>query len=151
VEVQRPKSNNSSTSKYSNNRNNDGVESDDEDEVVFRPVSRGSQVSKLSGQRVWDPNDFARTNAPRGGRGGRGRGGFAGPARGRGGPARGRGGFLPHGAYAAPSGTFRPTAVSPAPRSNPDSNTILNPDSYDRPAPRVTGTRGGRRKLWEPN
>jgi hypothetical protein len=151
---ERLKSSNSNISRNLNNENNGEVDSDDEDEdeIVFRPVSRGSQAQKTNSQRVWDPNDFARTNAPRGGRGGRARGGSVGPPRGRGGAARGRGGFQSRGAYVAPGASFRPTTAPPAPRSVPDSNAVLNPDSYDRPPPpRVSGGRGGRRKLWEPN
>lgn len=165
-ENERPKSSNSYKSGNSNIQSNDDVDSDDEDEIVFRPVSRGSQPQKTNGKQVWDPNEFGRASAPtgapttapattpRGGRGGRGRAEFRSSPRGRGGPARGRGGFQPRGAYVPPGGPFRPTPtspMSPTPRSNPDSNAVLNPDSYERPAPRVSGGRGGRRKLWEPN
>jgi hypothetical protein len=126
-------------------------DSSDEDVVVMKRAPRGPQAETVSTQRLFDPNDFGRTNNNRGGRGGRGRGGFVGPPRGRGAPApRGRGGFVPRGAYTPPvAQPFRPP---PAPRAPPaDANGLLNPDSYERPAPRVNTLRGGRRRLWEPN
>ncbi|CAG5178265.1 uncharacterized protein ALTATR162_LOCUS8614 [Alternaria atra] len=120
--------------------------SDDEDEVLFKRAPRGPASTK-NNQRVFDPNDFARTNqhqSPRGGRGG-----HVPSPRGRGGPAfRGRGTFAPRGAYVPPGPVFR---APPAPRHDP--NAPLDPDSFSRPAPKVGPVRGGggRRKLWEPN
>jgi hypothetical protein len=120
--------------------------SDDEDEVLFKRAPRGPAATK-NNQRVFDPNDFARTNqhqSPRGGRGG-----HVPSPRGRGGPAfRGRGTFAPRGAYVPPGPVFR---APPAPRHDP--NAPLDPDSFSRPAPKVGPVRGGggRRKLWEPN
>ncbi|RAR15425.1 hypothetical protein DDE83_001254 [Stemphylium lycopersici] len=126
--------------------------SDDEDEVLFKRAPRGPAATTTpatpppTNQRVFDPNDFARTNqhpSPRGGRGGHM------PARGRGGPAfrGGRGNFAPRGAYVPPGPAFR---APPAPRHDP--NAPLDPDSFSRPAPKVGPVRGGnRRKLWEPN
>ena len=119
--------------------------SDDEDEVLFKRAPRGPAAA-TNNQRVFDPNDFARTNqhqSPRGGRGG-----HMAP-RGRGGPPfRGRGNFAPRGAYVPPGPPFR---APPAPRHDP--NAPLDPDSFSRPAPKVGPIRGGggRRKLWEPN
>jgi hypothetical protein len=118
--------------------------SDDEDEVLFKCAPRGPAAT-TNNQRVFDPNDFARTNqnqSPRGGRGG-----YMAP-RGRGGsPFRGRGNFAPRGAYVPPGPAFR---APPVPRHDP--NAPLDPDSFSRPAPKVGPIRGGgRRKLWEPN
>jgi hypothetical protein len=121
------------------------VNSDDEDVVLFQRAPRGP-AQPASNQRVWDPNDFARTTpqaSPRGGRGGqaasRGRGGSA---------ARGRGTFTPRGgAYVAPAPAFR---APPVPRHDP--NQPIDPNSFARPGPRASPVRGGgRRKLWEPN
>lgn len=129
------------------------LDSDDEGEVLLKRPPRGPLAETANAQCVLDPNDFGRTNQlnqPRGGRGGRGRGGSAGFPRGRGVPARGRGGFVPRGAYVPPSLPFRPPPA-PAPRPTHDANGLLNPDSYERPAPRVGALRGNRRKLWEPN
>lgn len=119
--------------------------SDDEDEVLFKRAPRGPSATTNANQRVFDPNDFARTNqhqSPRGGRGGHAQ------PRGRGGAAfRGRGNFTPRGAYVAPGPAFR---APPAPRHDP--NAPLDPDSFSRPAPKVGPVRGGnRRKLWEPS
>ncbi|KAF2030330.1 hypothetical protein EK21DRAFT_100544 [Setomelanomma holmii] len=119
--------------------------SDDEDVVLFQRAPRGPAAA-TSNQRVFDPNDFGRTNqhhSPRGGRGGHM------PTRGRGGPPafRGRGNFAPRGAYVPPGPIFR---APPAPRHDP--NQPLDPDSFARPAPRVGPVGRGRgRKLWEPN
>jgi hypothetical protein len=120
--------------------------SDDEDEVLFKRAPRGP-ASTTNNQRVFDPNEFARTNQQQSPRGG-GRGGHVTP-RGRGGPAfrGGRGNFAPRGAYVPPGPVFR---APPAPRHDP--NAPLDPDSFSRPAPKVGPVRGGgRRKLWEPN
>jgi hypothetical protein len=119
--------------------------SDDEDEVLFKRAPRGPSATANANQRVFDPNDFARTNqqqSPRGGRGGHA------PPRGRGAPSfRGRGNFAPRGAYVPPGPTFR---APPAPRHDP--NAPLDPNSFSRPAPKTGPVRGGnRRKLWEPN
>jgi hypothetical protein len=145
--------------------------------VLFKGAPRGpkaqvqaeNQAQTTTEQPVLDPNDFGRANPvnaanptnptnpgnpvntvgqQRGGRGGRGRGGFMGPPRGRGGSVRGRGGFMGRGAYRPPVPPFRPP---PPPRPVPDANTILNPDSFERPSPRTNTVRGGRRRLWEPN
>lgn len=121
--------------------------SDDEDVVLFQRVPRGP-ASTTNGQRVFDPNEFGRTNqhhSPRGGRGGHVQ------TRGRGGQAfRGRGNsnFTPRGgAYIPPAPAFR---APPAPRHDP--NQPIDPNSFARPAPKVGPVRGGgRRKLWEPN
>jgi hypothetical protein len=119
-------------------------DSDDEDAVLFK-APRGPAAT-INNQRVFDPNDFGRTNqqhSPRGGRGAHA------PPRGRGGPPafRGRGTFAPRGAYVAPGPTFR---APPAPRHDP--NQPLDPNSFARPSPRASPVRGGRgRKLWEPN
>lgn len=119
--------------------------SDDEDEVLFKRAPRGPSATTNTSPRVFDPNDFARTNqqqSPRGGRGGHA------PARGRGAPPfRGRGNFAPRGAYVPPGPTFR---APPAPRHDP--NAPLDPNSFSRPAPKTGPVRGSnRRKLWEPN
>jgi hypothetical protein len=136
----------------------------DEDVVLLKRAPRGPQAqmraedtTSNNQQRLFDPNEFARnpqpqsqpqTHAsPRGG-GARGRGGFNNGFRGRGSPHRGRGGFVPRGGYTPPnpSSSYRPP---PAPRHDP--TQPIDPDSYSRPPPRVNGTRGARRKLWEPN
>lgn len=120
--------------------------SDDEDVVLFSRVPRGPAASTIK-QRVFDPNDFARTKphqSPRGGRGGT----YI-PPRGRGAPPtfRGRGSVAPRGAYVPPSPAFRA-----APASRHDPNQPLDPDSFTRPIPKMSPVRGGgRRKLWEPN
>ena len=118
--------------------------SDDEDEVLFKRAPRGPAATS-NNQRVFDPNDFARTNQQQSPRGGRG--GHVAP-RGRSGPAfRGRGNFAPRGAYVPPGPVFRAPS---APRHDP--NAPLDPDSFSRPTPKVGPVRGGgRRKLWEPN
>jgi hypothetical protein len=118
--------------------------SDDEDEVLFKRAPRGPAAT-TNNQRVFDPNEFARTNqnqSPRSGRGG-----YMAP-RGRGGPPyRGRGNFAPRGAYVPPGPAFRTPPIS-----RHDPNAPLDPDSFSRPAPKVGPVRGGgRRKLWEPN
>jgi len=119
--------------------------SDDEDVVLFQRAPRGPAAT-TNNQRLFDPNDFARTNtqhSPRGNRGGHM------SARGRGGPPsfRGRGNFVPRGAYVAPNSTPRAPAAA-----RYDPNQPLDPNSFARPAPRPTSSRGGRgRKLWEPN
>lgn len=119
--------------------------SDDEDVVLFQRAPRGP-AAITKNQRVFDPNDFGRTNqihAPRGGRGG-----HAAP-RGRGNTAfRGRGDFTPRGAYVAPGSAAR----APAPAPVHDPTQPLDPESFARPMPKGGPTRGGaRRKLWEPN
>jgi hypothetical protein len=136
--AERPKSSPVTESKPEDN-------SDDEDEVLFKRAPRGPAAT-TNNQRVFDPNDFARTNQQQSPRGG-GRGGHMAP-RGRGGaPFRGRGNFAPRGAYVPPGPVFR---APPAPRHDP--NAPLDPDSFSRPAPKVGPVRGaGRRKLWEPN
>lgn len=119
-------------------------DSDEEDAVLFKAPKGPAAIT--NNQRVFDPNDFGRTNqhhSPRGGRGG-----HVG-ARGRGGPPpfRGRGNFAPRGAYVPPGPAFR---APPAPRHDP--NQPLDPNSFARPAPHASPARGGRgRKLWEPN
>jgi len=129
---------------------NGDVVSDDEDVVLLRRAPRGPQATingkgqAPNGQRVMDPNDFGRTNPTRGGRGGQG-GGQHMPRGGRGGRGGGRGGFVPRGPYVAPA-SFR---APPPPRVDP--TQPIDPDSFARPPPRVNNTRGGRRKLWEPN
>ncbi|CBX94850.1 hypothetical protein LEMA_P118530.1 [Plenodomus lingam JN3] len=139
--TERPKSSPGTKSKPQEN-------SDDEDIVLFSRAPRGPAANTAaSKQRVFDPNDFARTNPHNSSRGGRG--GAHMPPRGRGGPpaSRGRGTFAPRGAYVAPGPTFR---APPAPRHDP--NQPLDPDSFARPVPKVSPVRGGgRRKLWEPN
>ena len=132
----RPKSSHSSHSKAEN-------DSDDEDEVLLKRAPRGPQAQIANAQRVWDPNEFGRTNQIHGSRGGRG--GHGSP-RGRGIPRGGRGAFAPRGAYAPPGPPFR---APPAPRHDP--NQPIDPDSFTRPVPRTTPMRGARRKLWEPN
>ncbi|RMZ72335.1 thiosulfate sulfurtransferase [Pyrenophora seminiperda CCB06] len=119
--------------------------SDDEDEVLFKRAPRGPAATTNNSQRIFDPNDFARTNQHQPARSGRG--GHM-TSRGRGGPSfRGRGNFAPRGAYVPPAPAFR---APPAPRHDP--NAPLDPDSFSRPAPKVGPVRGGnRRKLWEPN
>lgn len=137
--VERPKSSPANEIKQEEN-------SDDEDEVLFKRVPRGPAATTANNnQRVFDPNDFARTNQHQSVRGGRG--GHMTP-RGRGGPAfRGRGNFAPRGAYVPPGPAFR---APPVPRHDP--NAPLDPDSFSRPAPKVGQVRGNnRRKLWEPN
>ncbi|CAO2657493.1 Nn.00g036190.m01.CDS01 [Neocucurbitaria sp. VM-36] len=118
--------------------------SDDEDVVLFQRAPRGPAAT-TNNQRVFDPNDFGRTNQHRSPRGGRG--GHIAP-RGRGGPPfRGRGTFAPRGAYAAPGPVFR---APPAPRHDP--NQPIDPNSFTRPVVKASPVRGsGRRKLWEPN
>ncbi|KAI8937800.1 hypothetical protein NX059_005497 [Plenodomus lindquistii] len=140
--TERPKSSPGSNSKPREN-------SDDEDVVLFSRAPRGPAATTVNKQRVFDPNDFARTNPHNSSRGGRG--GAHIPPRGRGGPQPfrgGRGNFAPRGgAYVPPGPTFR---APPAPRHDP--NQPLDPDSFTRPVPRVGPVRGGgRRKLWEPN
>lgn len=150
--------------------------SDDEDVVVFTPISRTSQVAVKP--PVWDPNEFGRTNQARGRgtplaprvRGGRGMGTERGGRGGRGGIAErggrggladrgGRGGFAERGARGGrggrggflPRGNYVPPRGyrAPAP-ARLDPNQPIDPDSFARPA--VGGTVvGGRRKLWEPN
>ncbi|KAF2856898.1 hypothetical protein T440DRAFT_484984 [Plenodomus tracheiphilus IPT5] len=121
--------------------------SDDEDVVLFSRAPRGPAATTTNKQRVFDPNDFVRTNphnSPRGGRGGAHI-----PPRGRGGPSafRGRGNLAPRGAYVPPGPAFR---APPAARHDP--NQPLDPDSFARPVPKMSPVRGGgRRKLWEPN
>jgi len=143
--VERPKSSPVNEVKQEEN-------SDDEDEVLFKRAPRGPAATmnnknnnNNNNQRVFDPNDFARTNQHQPVRGGRG--GHMTP-RGRGGPAfRGRANFAPRGAYVPPGPAFR---APPVPRHDP--NAPLDPDSFSRPAPKVGPVRGGnRRKLWEPN
>jgi hypothetical protein len=118
--------------------------SDDEDVVLFQRAPRGP-AAITKNQRVFDPNDFGRTNqhpSPRGGRGGHL------PPRGRGAlPFRGRGNFAPRGAYVPPGPAFR---APPVPRHDP--NQPIDPDSFARPILKASPVRGGgRRKLWEPN
>ena len=130
-------------SSHSNKR----AESEDEDEVLLKRAPRGPQAQNANSQRVFDPNDFGRSNQHHGVRGARG--GFGGPSghRGRGIPARGRGGYPPRGgAYVASNLPFRPP---PVPRVDP--NQPIDPDSFARPSPRANTVRGGRRRLWEPN
>lgn len=118
--------------------------SDDEDVVLFQRAPRGPAAA-TNGQRVFDPNEFGRTNTSQA-RGGRGN---HNSARGRGGPPpfRGRGNFVPRGAYVPPGPTVR---AQPAARYDP--NQPLDPNSFARPTPRASPARGGRgRKLWEPN
>ncbi|CAA9965271.1 hypothetical protein PTNB73_07503 [Pyrenophora teres f. teres] len=136
--VERPKSSPVNEIKQEEN-------SDDEDEVLFKRAPRGPAATTSNNQRVFDPNDFARTNQHQPVRGGRG--GHMTP-RGRGGPAfRGRGNFAPRGAYVPSGQAFR---APPVPRHDP--NAPLDPNSFSRPAPKVGPVRGGnRRKLWEPN
>lgn len=118
--------------------------SDDEDIVLFQRAPRGPAGTNKN-QRMFDPNDFGRTNsaqAPRGGRGGhavnRGRGAAS---------FRGRGNFTPRGAYVPPGPSLRESA---APRHDP--TQPLDPESFARPMPKAGPVRGGgRRKLWEPN
>lgn len=120
--------------------------SDDEDVVLFSRVPRGPAAT-TNKQRIFDPNDFARTNPHQSSRGSRG--GTYIPPRGRGGPPafRTRGTFAPRGAYVPPSPSFR---TAPTPRHDP--NQPLDPDSFTRPGPKMSPVRGGgRRKLWEPN
>ncbi|KAF2275979.1 uncharacterized protein EI97DRAFT_62785 [Westerdykella ornata] len=138
-----------------------GHESDsgDEDEVVFKPVPRAPQADIADGQRVMDPDDFGRSPPQRrgyggrGGRGSRGRGAFAAfnPPRGPGGAPRGRSSFGPRGGAGFHSQQRPSQTPRPAARPIPDANTILDPDAFERPAPRMSNGRGGRRKLWEPN
>lgn len=118
--------------------------SDDEDVVLFQRAPRGPAATTNS-QRVWDPNEFGRTNQQQSPRGGRG--GYA-ASRGRGSPSsRGRGAFVPRGAYVPPGPSAR---APPAPRHDP--NAPIDPNSYARPGPRASPARGGSgRKLWEPN
>ncbi|KAL6712572.1 hypothetical protein ACN47E_000449 [Coniothyrium glycines] len=119
--------------------------SDDEDVVLFQRAPRGP-AAITKNPRVFDPNDFGRTNPPQSSRGGRG--GHT-PPRGRGGPPfRGRGNFAPRGgAYVPPGPTFR---TPPAPRHDP--TQPIDPESFARPTPKPSPVRGGgRRKLWEPN
>ena len=137
-QAQRPKSSHSTLSRAP-------VESDDEDYVLIKNAPRGP-ANGTNHQRVFDPNDFGRSNqqhSPRGGRGNfaaRGRGGAA--RGGRGAPTgRGRGG-----AYIPPQPMFQ---SPPAPRHDP--NQPIDPDSFTRPSNRGNPTRGGRRTLWEPN
>ncbi|KAF1913803.1 hypothetical protein BDU57DRAFT_323140 [Ampelomyces quisqualis] len=119
-------------------------ESDKEDAVLFKAPK--GPAAATNNQRVFDPNDFGRTNqhhSPRGGRG------HHVPPRGRGGPPpfRGRGNFAPRGAYVAPGPAIR---APPAPRHDP--NQPLDPNSFTRPVVHASPVRGGRgRKLWEPN
>jgi hypothetical protein len=137
---ERPVSSHSSVSKSA-------ADSDDEDEVILKRAPRGP--SNPTNGRIFDPNDFGRTNqqsSPRGNRGG-----FGGP-RGRGSPRGGgvaprggRGGYAPRGAYIPPGPTFRSL---PAPRHDP--NQPIDPDSFARPAIRGNAVRGARRSLWEP-
>lgn len=118
--------------------------SDDEDVVLFQRAPRGPAAT-TNNQRVWDPNDFGRTNQQQSPRGGRG--GHVAP-RGRGMPSpRGRGAFVPRGAYVPPG---PPARAPPAPRHDP--NAPIDPNSYARPVTRASPARGGGgRKLWEPN
>lgn len=136
--AQRPKSSHSGMSKPV-------VDSEDEDCELIKNAPRGPANGGTS-QRVFDPNDFARTtqqHSPRGGRGNL-------ATRGRGGPTRGsRGAFAGRGrggAYVPPAPSFQP---QPAPRHDP--NRPIDPDSFTRPATRGSPMRGGRRTLWEPN
>jgi len=134
--AERPKSSHFNNSKPA-------ADSDDEDEVLLKRAPRGP-ANLTNNQRVFDPNDFGRTNqqySPRGGRGG-----FS--PRGRGGPPRGRGMFAPRGAYVPPGPSFRPPPA-PAPRHDP--NQPIDPDSFARPMPRGNPIRGNRRALWDPN
>lgn len=136
---ERPKSSSATESKPQDR-------SDDEDVVLFSRAPRGPAAT-TNKQRVFDPNEFARTNPQQSSRGGRG-GAYV-PPRGRGGPPafRGRGNFAPRGAYVPPGPAFR---AAPAPRHDP--NQPLDPESFARPVPKVSPVRGGgRRKLWEPN
>jgi hypothetical protein len=135
--TERPKSSHSSISRPA-------ADSEDEDEVLLKRVPRGP-ANPTNNQRVFDPNDFGRTNQHRSHRGGRG--GF-GSLRGRGGPPRGRGTFAPRGAYVPPGPSFRPPPA-PAPRHDP--NQPIDPDSFARPSLRGNAMRGNRRTLWEPN
>ncbi|KAF1949912.1 hypothetical protein CC80DRAFT_520248 [Byssothecium circinans] len=138
--AERPKSSHSNVSKPA-------VDSDDEDEIILKRAPRGP-ANPTNNHRVFDPNEFGRTNqhnSPRGNRGG-----FNGP-RGRGVPRGGpllrggRGAFAPRGNYVPPGPSFRPP---PAPRHDP--NQPIDPDSFTRPAPRGNAIRGGKRSLWEP-
>ncbi|KAJ4326352.1 hypothetical protein N0V94_000027 [Neodidymelliopsis sp. IMI 364377] len=118
--------------------------SDDEDVVLFQRAPRGPAAA-TNNQRIWDPNEFGRTNQQQSPRGGRA--GHSAP-RGRGAPSpRGRGAFVPRGAYVPPG---PPVRAPPAPRHDP--NAPIDPNSYARPVPRASPARGGSgRKLWEPN
>ncbi|KAF2752326.1 hypothetical protein M011DRAFT_473558 [Sporormia fimetaria CBS 119925] len=124
----------------------------DEEVILFKGVPTGPQAIQPApaAKPVYDPNDFGRIGHNRGARGGRGRGSFAPPARGRGAPTRGRGNFAPRGAYVGPGPAFR---QPPPPRATPmpDASTVLDPDAFGRPAPRINNGRGGPRALWEPN
>lgn len=135
--AERPKSSHSNQDKLEEG-------SDDEDVVLFQRAPRGPAVA-TNNQRVWDPNDFGRTNQQQSPRGGRG--GHVAP-RGRGAPSpRGRGAFVPRGAYVPPGSAVR---APPAPRHDP--NAPIDPNSFARPGPRASPARGGAgRKLWEPN
>ncbi|KAF2007332.1 hypothetical protein P154DRAFT_541526 [Amniculicola lignicola CBS 123094] len=120
----------------------------DEDVVLLKRAPRGPQAQSANGQRVWDPNEFGRSNQPVGGRGGRGN--FPSP-RGRGAaPRGGRGGFAPRGGTYVPPGP--PFRAPPAPAPRVDPNQPIDPDSFARPSIRGGAVRGAiRRKLWEPN
>jgi hypothetical protein len=120
-------------------------DSDEEDAVLFKAPK--GPAAEINNHRVFDPNEFARTNlhhSPRGGRGGPVQ-----PRRLHGPPPpfRGRGNFTPRGSYVAPGPAFR---APPAPRHDP--NQPLDPNSFTRPVVHASPARGGRgRKLWEPN
>jgi hypothetical protein len=102
-----------------------GGSSGDEDEVVFKGISRMT-INDSTPSKVWDPNSFGRgrgSGVNRGPRGGRSRGNGAG---------RGLQGSRNH----AHSKKFE--------------NGPIDPDSYMRPPPASRNIRGGRRRLWEP-
>lgn len=138
---ERPKSSHSSVSKSA-------VDSDDEDEVILKRAPRGP-AQQNSSQRVFDPNDFGRTNqqkSPRGNRSGHAASRARGSPRGGPSPRAGRGAFNPRGAYVPPGPSFRATST---PRHDP--NRPIDPDSFARPPVRGGVVRGNRRSLWEPN
>lgn len=134
----RPKSSHSTLSKPA-------TESDEEEYVLIKNAPRGPS-SGVNPQRVFDPNEFGRSNpqkSPRGGRSNFGPRGRGSPMRGNRGASAGRG---RGGAYVPPQPVFQP---QPAPRHDP--NRPIDPDSFTRPATRGNPIRGGRRTLWEPN
>ncbi|CAI6337779.1 unnamed protein product [Periconia digitata] len=142
---ERPKSSHSNVSKSVSAVDSD----DDDDEVILKRAPRGP-AQQNNNQRVFDPNDFGRTNqqaSPRGNRGAyppsRGRG----SPRGGPSPRGGRGAFSPRGAYVPPGPSFRPTPTN----ARHDPNRPIDPDSFARPPARGSAVRGARRSLWEPN
>ncbi|PVH95874.1 hypothetical protein DM02DRAFT_485095, partial [Periconia macrospinosa] len=138
---ERPKSSHSSVSKSV-------ADSEDEEEVILKRAPRGP-AQQTKGQRVFDPDDFGRTNqhqSPRGNRGGHAAGRGRGSPRGGPSPRGGRGTFSPRGAYVPPGPSFRPTTAARV-----DPNRPIDPDSFARPPARGSAVRGARRSLWEPN